>query len=475
MNKLILKVIFIISLIGLIGAVTVSRLQTSNIPQEVICKDCNVVLITMTRLRYDHMSSNGYFRLTTPNLDKLAKESLVFDNAFSHTSWTLPEAISIYTSLYPFQHSVMNRYDGSKLSKKTPTLLDVLKKAGYKTAAFTGGTNYEEKHGLTSRFDTYQQCFKGPEGSLGEFSCTMPKALDWLKAQTGNKFFLHVQGFDVHCPYTQASGLLYDKNYKGTADPSYCIKTIKGANPRIIDGQTYWVARSDKDRFAEFLLQKRDIDHLVALYDEAITYTDQLVGNFIEELRKRGLWDKTIIIFTSEHGTRLGGNSRSLLVTGVFINAGYDSAIHIPLIIKHPNLPPKRINDLAAHIDLTPTILSFLGLTAGFKMEGKNLTPLIVNNRQVNSEIFAGATGTSFLNPTFEKTQLAVIRDMNWKMIARTILRKSKDPETTVELYDIINDKEEAKNLADTRADISAKLKGKLQKWLKRTGAYVIK
>ena len=119
-----------------------------------ICRDCNVIFITMTNLRYDHMSFNGYSRPTTPNLDKLAKESLVFDNAFSHASWTLPEAISIYTSLYPYQHGVMNRYDGSTLSKDTPTLIEVLKKAGYTTAAFTGGFDYNTDFGLTNRFDT---------------------------------------------------------------------------------------------------------------------------------------------------------------------------------------------------------------------------------------------------------------------------------------------------------------------------------
>lgn len=465
-----LKVIFIISLIVLIVLIVIAK-----IPQEGLCKDCNVILITMTNLRYDHMSSNGYFRPTTPNLDNLAKESLVFDNVFSQASWTLPNVISIYTSLYPFQHGVMNRHDGSKLSEKTPTLLDVLKKAGYKTAAFTGGTNYSEKFGLTSRFDSYQKCIKDPEDALGKFSCTIPQALDWLKANSKNKFFLHIQGFDIHCPYSGQSGLLYDKSYEGKVDLSYCLRVLKETEPRIIDGQTYWVIRSDKDRFTEILVGERDIAHLVALYDEAITRADQLVGNFIEELRKRGLWDKTIIIFTSEHGNLLGENGRFASKVGGFINSGYDDAIHIPLIIKYPKLPPKRISGLASHIDLTPTLLSFLGITSGFKMEGKDLTPLILNDRPLQSEIFGGATVISFLNPTFEKTQVAVVRDMRWKMIARTIFRKSKDPETTIELYDILNDKKELKNLADTRADISNNLKGKLKKWLKRTDAYIIK
>lgn len=87
------------------------------------CKDCNVIVITLTNLRYNQMSQNGYLRPTTPNLDSLAQESLVFNNAFSHSSWTLAEGISLFTSLYPFKHGVMDRYDGSVLSPNIPTFL----------------------------------------------------------------------------------------------------------------------------------------------------------------------------------------------------------------------------------------------------------------------------------------------------------------------------------------------------------------
>lgn len=423
------------------------------------------------------MSSNGYSRSTTPNIDQLAKESLVFHNAFAHASWTLPESISIYTGLYPFQHGVMNRYDGSTLAKDTPTFLEPLKRAGYVTAAFVGGFDYKTEYGLGKRFDTYTSCQSDATSSVttrkigdqtfGEFTCTIPKAIDWLKNNASKKFFLHVQGFDAHCPFSQKGGKIFDPNYKGSVDFSSCLRTLQTTTTKIVDGKTYWSVFSDRTTpREEVLLGQEDVNHLIAIYDEAIKNSDQEISKLLEELRAEGLEDKTIIIFTSEHGDMFGEHGR-FMRGGALHDTFYDEVLNIPLIIKHPKIPDKRINGFVGQIDLAPTVLAFLGLTSHFRMEGKNLIPLILDNHEVNSEIFAGSVFTpNNFNPWFTKTRIAVLRNKEWKLVSEKTF--DKNPSELFELYNIAKDKSEATNLSTSRKDVLEGLQAKLTAWVKR-------
>lgn len=433
-------------------------------PQSTLCQDCNIILITMTNLRYDHMSSNGYSRPTTPNLDKLAKESLVFDNAFSHSSWTLPEGISLYTGLYPYQHGIMNRYDGSKLGDNVSTLVDILNKAGYQTVAFTGGFDYNPKFGLTNRFSRYVECdkfgtvhvFTGKEdGSFGsapkdygEFGCTVPQALEWLKENYQQKFFLHVQGFDAHCPFSQKGGKTYDNNYQGSIDYTDCLWTFDRSEPVLKDGVTYYPVYSSKTALNKtILLSERDIEHLVALYDESITAADSLVGSFLEEVEKMGLSDKTIIIFTSEHGDMFGKHGR-FMRGGPLRGTLYDDVLHAPLIIKVPKFEGQKIEGLAGQVDIVPTLTDFLGLKWQGDISGRSLLPLITQNREINEYVYAGAdyspgNGNQYFA---KKTKVESIRSKSWKLIEETVYDEGT-PKTTFELYDVLNDKEELKNL----------------------------
>jgi len=453
--------------------------QRQPVYPQALCKDCNVILITMTNLRFDHMSSNGYFRPTTPSLDKFAQESIVFDNAFSQASWTLPASFSLYTSLYPFQHGIMNRYDGSTLSPSTPTLMDVLNKNGYKTSAFTGGFDYNPVFGHTSRFASYQECAGGklPEyprqvgmapSRYGGFDCAIPLALDWLSKNASQKFFLHVQGFDLHCPfYNSKGGRIYDKDYKGTIDFSVCLNTFEKTEPEIKNGKKYYPVFSEKGGIQPFLLSEEDHNHLIALYDESIAFADQEIVKLLSKIKELGLDNKTIIVFTSEHGEMYGKHGR-FMRGGPLRGTFYDDVLHIPLIIKHPKISARHIDGLAQLIDVTPSLLAFLGLQIPTRMEGESLTSLIFQNKDVNEYIFAGAAyNPDPLNPRFNKrTRSEIIRDKRWKLIREVIFDGNNSLEN-LELYDIVNDKEELVNLASERKDILNQMQVKLSNWSK--------
>ncbi|MDP3973215.1 MAG: sulfatase [Candidatus Daviesbacteria bacterium] len=458
--------------------------KKQNIPPSAVCKDCNIILISMTNLRFDHMSINGYFRPTTPNLDELARASLKFDNAFSHSSWTLPESISIYTGLYPYQHGVMNRYDGSKLSADTVTLVDVLKQNGYITAAFTGGFDYHPEFGLTDRFNVYKECRRSQQSAsyprqggpvaaegpsqYGEFSCTIPQALDWLKLNSQQKFFLHIQGFDDHCPFSYQDQLLYDQDYQGQVDFSDCLWTFDKSNPVLKNGKPYYPVYSTKTNGKDsVLLSEEDITHLIALYDTAITITDQKIGSFLEELKIMGLDKNTIIIFTSEHGDMFGKHGR-FMRGGPLRGTFYDDVLHIPLFIKIPNVSAKNISGLVEQIDLAPTITNLVGLPI-FSPEGQSLLPLIFQNKDLKQYVFAGAKFNPDPNNAYfsKKTIVETIRSKEWKLIEETVFDKNT-PSKTIELYDIVKDKEELNNLAYTKKDVLQTLQKQLKGWSER-------
>lgn len=464
------KLVFILALVSFAILFTTGFRPKDNIT----CKDCNVILITLTNLRYDHMSMNGYTRPTTPNLDALAKESLVFDNAFSHSSWTLPEGISLFTSLYPYEHSIMNRFDGSTLSKDTPSLIDILNNNGYKTAAFTGGFDYDPRFGLTNRFGEYQDCDDGKGEKLttlgyGKVGCTVPKALAWIKNNRTSKFFIFVQGYDAHCPFSQRGGDMYDKNYSGAIDFSNCLWTFDKTEPVVKNGKTYYPVYSSKTGVREkILFSEDDADHLKALYDESITDSDASIGSLVKEIKNMGLTDKTIIVFTSEHGDMFGKY-------GIFMRGGplrgtfYDDVLHIPLIVKIPNVQPARFDQLVEHIDLAPTILDILSLTKPASFTGTSLVPVISDNKDVHEYVFAGSQYHPGIDNVYfdQSTRIEAIRSKQWKLIRESITSQTP-PVTTLELYYLPEDKEELNNSIDVNRNIGSTLELRLSAWSKK-------
>lgn len=476
-----MKYLFFILFVMLITIISIFFFERESFQKVPPCPNCNIIMINMTNLRYDHVSSNGYTRPTTPNIDTLARESVVFNKAFSHSSWTLPEGISIFTSLYPYTHGVMNRYDGSTLSKSTTTLIDILKKNKYYTAAFTGGFDYNPDFGLTSRFDLYDECTRGGDSSYprqhgpknqagpsqyGKLQCSVPKAVEWLKENSKKKFFLFVQGFDTHCPFSQSGGKRFDKDYKGTVDFSNCLWTTEKSLPTQQDGKTlYPVLSMNKDGNRTVLLTDRDIEHLIALYDESIVDADTKVGQLLDTLKELNLLENTIVIFTSEHGDIFGKHGR-FMRGGPLRGTFYDDVLHIPLLIKHPQISPKRIDQLVQQIDIAPTILDFLDINPPTQFVGKSAIPTI-QNKDINDYVYAGSIFNPDIISFFPKTKIEAIRNNNWKLI-REENASNKSLLSDIELYDIKNDVEEKENLATKNPDVVKDLQQKLSEWSKK-------
>ena len=153
----------------------------------------NVLLISIDTLRADHVSCYGYKKLTTPHIDRLARQGHRFSNAYTTMPTTLPAHASLLSSLYPSQLS--SRRNGEKVPAGATTLPEILQSAGYATAAFVSASVMDARYGLNQGFQTYDDANIRPAGK------TLVKATKWLKKHSGEPFFLFLHFFDPHTPY----------------------------------------------------------------------------------------------------------------------------------------------------------------------------------------------------------------------------------------------------------------------------------
>ena len=452
-------------------------------------QDYNIILISITNVGANHLGTYGYERNTSPNIDALAREGIVFDNFFSHASWTLPVGMSLFTSLYPYQHQVMNRFFDYErkpietLSPNTLTLIDVLKDNGYITGAFTGGFDYRPLFGLTNRFDFHLQTqektpLKGlinsqllEERRFGSIVDVMPDALEWIDRNKEGKFFLFLQGYDTHCPFSPKQP--YDRLFFNSTienvkvDPAYCYRSFN-SNGTLVSFTTIIINQTEVRLFTPINLSKKELEFLEAQYDAEIRYVDDNIGHFINELKNKDVLDKTIIILLSEHGemfAKKGRFGRAGEVRGTL----YDDVVHVPLIIWHPDLEPKRTDELVQAIDIMPTLLDFVGIPIPMNLQGKSILPLIKDNKSLHEEIYGGSVYGKLRYFEYYEVQTIneFIRTKDFKLIHEIVLFTNGSTEETYELYDVSVDKEEQNNIVNEEKGIVDELKKKLMEWSK--------
>ena len=433
------------------------------------CKDCNLIMISLSNVSAKHMSLYGYERLTTPNFDKWAENAIVFNNAFTQSSWTLPVATSLFTSLYPFTHKIMNRFNENILDADIKTLPEILRDSGYRTAAFVGGLDYSYKFGHMRGFEYVDEAMDYNSAiEFAGFSYSLKKASDWLSQNHGGKFFLFLHGYDCHCPFNPPEkfrGRFSHAEGKNiTVDNKECLRGYE--NSKNGNYEAYYYRGGQK----KVVLTKDDIDYLEDLYDEEILSLDELIGNFLKSLNKSVL-DKTIIIIFSDHGemfAKHGRFGRAGAVRGTI----YNTMLRVPLIIRLPGQKGKRIKGLAQLIDVMPTVLRNLDIPVPSDAQGKDLVGLITDDRPAHSYGFAGSRFGWFQRPASRKIYKyrseneAVMTD-EWKLIhEKRFTNEGKFLDDTYEFYNFNDDPDEMKNIFDKDAPKAKELKAVLEKWV---------
>jgi arylsulfatase A-like enzyme len=317
----------------------------------------NLVIIGVDTLRPDHLGCYGYARNTSPSIDRLAERGALFLDAVSQAPWTLPSFGSLFTSLYPHQQGVTERV--SVIRDTFPTLATILRENGYATGAIVNTWMLNPELGLSRGFDYYSApgtTLRSADGSTGD-------ALAWIDAQEGAPFMLFVHYFEPHLPYEPPApyDTLYDPTYKGRIGKAFVLRDqfpeVKGVN-------------FDQLRSAT----PEDWNHIKALYDGEIAFTDAAIGDLVDGLDERGLLERTMVVLVADHGEEFYehqgiGHGHSL----------FSEVIKVPLILSLPRIIPKnvKIAQQVRLIDVMPTALDILGIKAESHMEGVSLVPLL--------------------------------------------------------------------------------------------------
>jgi arylsulfatase A-like enzyme len=309
----------------------------------------NLLLITLDTTRADHLGAYGYERATSPRLDAMADDAVVFDRAYSTSSWTLPAHASLLTGQYPTTHGALYdrkgalglgdgiqgsekalaRYRVNPLSTHSETLAERLAAAGYATGAVVAGPWMMKVFGLGRGFESYDDdeismqdsTLSSVRGRLA--SQVSERALAFIEEQAAQPFFLFLNFYDPHLPFGDPHGLA-----------SLFFPGGASAYPR-------------PKRFLS-------VEEETAYYDGEIRYMDRYLGRIFERLKELGLYERTWIIVTADHGELFReqatgiGHGKSL----------YQGEVRIPLIIKYPNgeAQPGRSDRLVQLTDILPMV-----------------------------------------------------------------------------------------------------------------------
>ncbi|MGH0033934.1 MAG: sulfatase [Myxococcota bacterium] len=318
----------------------------------------NVLLISIDTLRPDHLSGYGYGRETSPAIDALAREGVLFRDASSTSPWTLPAHVSMLTGRYPSRHGVVDR--NKALSADVPTLATRLGAAGYDSMAIVNAYYVSRRYGLDQGFAHFAVLSewsndRGPKRTIVNRGEEITDgAMDWLRGRGERPFFLFLHYYDVHTDLTPK--------------PEYRAKFVRPYEGRI-DGSTRQLIGL---RSAGVQLPPADLRHLKDLYDAEIRQLDDQIARLMAFLDHKDLADDTLVVLTSDHG-------EEFLEHGSLLHSRthYQELIAIPLILRGPGVPRGRIvEEPVSLVDLVPTILSLTGLQPHAGMDGLDLSAL---------------------------------------------------------------------------------------------------
>lgn len=308
----------------------------------------SVILVSIDTLRADRLGSYGNTRGLTPNLDRIAARSTVFDSAISAAPWTLPSHVSLFTSAMPFDHKV--RWSSKRINPRRAMLAERFRDAGYRTAAFTGGGYVAGAFGFDQGFEIYEdvdeQLTSGPQRIADD-------ALSWIHRVRGSPFFLFVHTYEPHSPFEH-------EGYVSPADRGRLSLPV--SNPvieSIHDGQLVLTAPERR--------------YLTDLYDGDVSTADRAIGGLLVQLERDGVLDEAIVIVLSDHGedlwdhdpVRSPGHGHSL----------YQELVHVPLFVSLPGRDARgvRVRTPVSLLDVAPTLLDLAGLEPDPRHQGRSL------------------------------------------------------------------------------------------------------
>jgi len=373
--------------------------SVGRLPRGVQPSALNVVVITLDTTRADRIGAYGWKPSPTPNLDRLAAEGTLFEHATAPAPLTLPVHSSLFTARYPPQHGVRDN-GGFFLDERETTMAERLKGAGLKTGGFVGAYVLDRKWGIAQGFDRY------------------------------------VDDFDLSKFDTPALGEV-ERPANEVADRALeWLATV--ASSRFFAWLHFYDAHSPHAPPAEYRARFPDQPYI-----GEIAFVDAQIGRVRAFLEEHGLLDRTIIVVIGDHGESLGDHGES--THGFFV---YQSVLHVPLVIRTPYdaLRGRRVADLVRTVDVMPTVLDLVDLPAAEHVDGQSVVPLMTGAvRELGLGAYAEA-----LYPRYH---------YGWSELRSLTSERFKYIEAPrPELYDLVQDPEETRNLYDERRPLADRM-----------------
>jgi len=403
----------------------------------------NVLLVLVDTTRADHLSCYGYPRPTSPTVDALAREGVLYERAISQASWTWPATASVLTARYPHAHGILGP-DRCYLDESIETLPELLQKEGYTTYGISANALICRAQNFNQGFETFVEAFRWPADRVaGDF-------LSWLDRNEGHAFFAYLHFMDPHHPYTPPEAVrrvVAPEMFDGEDDLAALL--------RIKEGQTNM-------RTVQKL--RADKDHIVALYDAEIRHFDDELGRILDALRAKKLFDDTIVVVTSDHGEEFWehghiGHAKTL----------YQELIRVPLVVRAPGLAaPARENALVETIDVYPTLCEALKIAPPSDVQGQRLPGLSGIAPPVRPR--PEAYSTTELSWGAGKDAVMELRSQEALVGPKMkLIRRQERPGSRARedlLFDLDADPGETNDLAATMAAAILPLARKLEQWV---------
>jgi arylsulfatase A-like enzyme len=405
-------------------------------------------VLLVDTLRADYLGAYGFEGAISPNLDRLAAESILFERCFSNAPWTKPSIATLFTSLPPSVHGVTDMgqptWSGEGglmqvLPDEAETIAERFQDAGYRTAAFVGNSFVSPRYGFSQGFEVFER--KETTKAL------LASAKEWLAAREKDReapLFLYLHVMDVHGPYDAPR-----EDYEAV------LRQIESSDSRKLTDEEYlripaylrqieWAAEEQRYLLASWK----------ARYGAGVHSFDRAIGPFLDELRASGLLDRAYVVLTSDHGEELmdhGGWNHG--------NNLYDHQLHVPLLFRKPLAEDagRRIGSLVSLIDLMPTLVEVAEIEAPPGILGSDFSTLLRGGSDgASAAVFAGAVNGD--------PRIQGVRTLSHKLIW-------DEDRGELELYDLDADPNESRDLSESDALSVARMKTHLREHLERNEA----
>lgn len=409
-----------------------------------------IVVVALDTLRADRLGCYGYAGPTSPGLDRLASEGVLFERAISQASWTLPSFASLFTSREVVDHGLWDP-QGS-LRPLDRSFVQALREGGYRTGAFVDGPFFDRRYGFDRGFERYDVANGYPVETF------LSSALRWLDEESERPTFLFFHTTTVHAPYRAVPPYRHrsDPEYAGPVDRLVLDNYFLSVYNR--EWSPHWGPKPVPDyvRLVDSIrASPADRAHIASHYDDGIARADGALEELWSYLKRRGLYEDAVIIVLSDHGEELGERGKFRHNHSVL-----DVVVRVPLIVKLPRAAAagRRVARQVRLVDVGPTALALAGFTPPTDVAGMDLSPLL-----------AGGTVAELPDIAFTASDapggrlgLFSARTADWKLVRATRPRAQT-------LYDLVRDPGETRDVSKDHPREAARLASALDQWLEAT------